>query len=137
MRTMADFMRHVMAMPMPWPVWVALLFLTNAAGVAFLPSLEARVVLASLALGAVAQMALFARFGFVRLLGAGHAPWLAVVPWLLLRLPDTSGPLAAWVTTVIVACSVSLAIDIVDVLRFALGEREPTVVFATEGQARR
>jgi hypothetical protein len=129
MHIMSGFMRHVLAMPMPWPAWVALLFLVNTGAVAFLPRPEAWVVLGGLGLGAMLQMAIFARLGFVRLLGLGHVHWVAMVAWLWSRLDLAAEPaLSWWMIAVIVLCGVSLAIDAVDVLRYVRGERAPTVV---------
>jgi hypothetical protein len=132
MQTMIRFMQHVMRMPMPWPLWVAVLFLTNMGAVAFLPRVEAWVVLGGLGLGAMLQMGIFARLGFVRLLGLGHFHWFAMVPWLLSRLDTIADPLMyRWVVAVSVACGISLAIDTIDVLRYLRGERAPAV--ALEG----
>jgi len=135
MRTMVQFMRHVMQVPMPWRVWVAVLFLTNMAAVAFLPRPEAWVVLAALGVGALAQMVLFARFGFVRLLGAGHVHWIPMVMWLYARLDglDEAG-FRRWVMLVGLLCLVSVVIDLVDLARYAAGDRGPTVPTAAEGR---
>ena len=128
MRVMFSFMRHVMAMPMPWPAWVALLFLTNMGAVAFLPRLEAWVVLGGLGLGALLQMAIFDRLGFVRLLGLGHFHWFVMVPWLWWRLDLAGDPaIAGWMLAVVVLCGVSLAVDTVDVIRYLRGERSGAV----------
>jgi len=135
MTTAIGFMRHVMRLPLPWPLWVAVLFLTNMGAVLFRPRLEAWVVLGALGLGAGLQMALFARAGFVRLLGLGHVHWLVMVTWLLARLGTIGEPaLYAWVLAVIVVCSLSLAIDAADVVRYLRGSRAPTVVL--EGSPR-
>ncbi|MBA3884260.1 MAG: hypothetical protein H0X67_00845 [Acidobacteria bacterium] len=131
-QTMVRFMRHVMAMPTPWPSWVTGLLLLNLGAVAFVPRVEAWIVLGGLGLGAMLQMGIFARFGFVRLLGLGHFHWFAMVPWLLSRLDTIDDPLLyRWVGAVSVACGMSLVIDTVDVLRYLRGERAPAV--ALEG----
>jgi hypothetical protein len=128
MQLMTRFMRHVMAMPTPWPAWVALLFVVNLTAVAFLPRVEAWVVLGGLGLGAMLQMAIFARFGFVRLLALGHVHWLAMVPWLLWRLDGIAEPaMARWVVAVSLVCGLSLVIDTIDLLRYVRGERTPAV----------
>ncbi len=128
MHIISGFMRHVMAMPMPWPAWVALLFLVNMAAVFFLPRVEAWVVLAGLGLGALLQMVIYARLGFVRLLGLGHFHWFLMVPWLWSRLDTAGDPaLSRWMVAVVVLCGVSLAIDTVDVLRYLRGERSTPI----------
>lgn len=123
------FMRHVARMPMPWPLWVVVLFAANMTAVVFLPRVEAWVVLGGLGIGALAQMGLFARVGFVRLLGLGHVHWLPMVVWLSGRLNVTTDPaMRWWMLSVIAVCGVSLAIDTADVVRYLRGERAPTVV---------
>ncbi|NNG47118.1 MAG: hypothetical protein HKM86_08420 [Deltaproteobacteria bacterium] len=124
------FLKHILNMPLPWRIWVAVLFMTNMGGVFFLPGMEARVVLGGLLLAVFQQNIIFTRLGFVRLLGLGHFHWIAMLAWLVLRLKLISGEpiLFRWVVAVIFCCGLSLAIDTVDVVRYLLGAREPTVV---------
>lgn len=130
MQVMVRFTRHILGMPVYWQLWIALLFLTNMAAVFFLPRVEAAVVFAGLFVGAVLQMGLFARFGFVRLLGLGHFHWLVMIAWLVSRLGSIRGEglFHSWVVAVIVVCGLSLVIDIIDVVRYLRGERKPTIV---------
>ena len=76
MKAMLAFTRHILAMPVRWQIWIAMLFLANMAAVAFLPRAEAVAVLVA----------------------------------------------------VMVVCGISLVIDIVDVARYARGERKATIV---------
>ena len=124
------FLKHIRNMPPPWQIWVAFLFMTNMGAVFFLPRAEARVVLGGLLLAVFQMNIIFTRLGFVRLLGLGHFHWIAMLAWLVLRLNSISGEpiLYRWVVTVIFCCGLSLVIDTVDVVRYLLGEREPTVV---------
>lgn len=127
---MLQFMKHIMRMPLTWRLWVAALLMTNMGAVVFLPRLEAWIVLGGLCLGALFQNVIFARLGFVRLLGLGHFHWFAMLAWLLWRLEPISGEpwLHRWVLAVTLVCGVSLVIDTIDVLRYLRGEREPTIV---------
>ena len=62
-----------------------------------------------------------------RLLGIGHAPWLALVPWAWYRsqaLPEGSW-MSIWLIALVVLNTGSLLIDAVDVVRYLRGEREP------------
>jgi hypothetical protein len=126
--TMTGFMRAMLGMPGHWVAWVGLLLLANMIAPLFLlHTIEARVVLGAILMGGVIQMAIFARLGFVRLLGLGHAPWLVLVPWLWMRL-DQAEPgtfLSGWLVAVIVLDGASLVIDGVDVARYLRGERTP------------
>ncbi len=90
-KLMVDFTKIVMRMPQPWPTWLLLLVSANlVAPLFFLGSLEARVALVGMMIGATLMMILFSRFGYVRLLGLGHIPWLFTVPWLWSRLGEAS-----------------------------------------------
>ena len=130
MKAMLQFTRHVLRMPLPWRLWVGVLFMTNMGAVVFLPNLEAWIVLGGLGLGAILQTAIFARLGFVRLLGLGHVQWFPMLGWLLLRLGSMSDEsyLQSWVIAVCVVCGLSLIIDTVEVFRYLRGKREPTIV---------
>ena len=130
MKAMLRFTQHILEMPIHWQLWVALLFLTNMAAVFFLPRVEASMVLAGLFVGALLQMGIFARFGFVRLLGLGHFHWFVMLAWLADRLGSIQGEdlFYNWVVAVIVVCGLSLVIDTVDVVRYLRGEQKPTIV---------
>ncbi len=128
MRIMIDFFRTMWLMPLPWRLWVGLLMLLNGvAPLLFIASIEGQVVLLTLLLSAGTMMALFERKGFVRLLGLGHIYWLPLILWLASRLSGSESPMTEWLLAVIACNSVSLAIDAVDVVRYALGEKAPTL----------
>ncbi len=124
------FLAHIRNMPLPWRIWWAVLHLTNMGGVFFLPGVEARVVLGGLLLAVFQQNVIFTRLGFVRLLGLGHFHWIAMLAWLWLRLPMIPDQpfLSRWIVAVMFCCGLSLVFDTVDVARYLLGAREPTVV---------
>lgn len=129
MKTMMKFMGTMMRLSMPWPVWIMGLMAVNGVWpLLFLGSLEARLVLAAMMFGAVFQSAIFSRLGFVRLLGVGHVLWLALVPWLWLRVDQAATPgMRNWMMSVVVMNGISLVIDIIDVARYVNGDREPQV----------
>jgi hypothetical protein len=131
LKVMANFNKHVMGMPNPWPLWMMLLIVVNfVAPLFFIGSLEAQVVLVGAITSAALMLTLFARFGYVRILGLGHIPWLFTVPWLWLRL----GEMAAdglffyyWLLAVIILDGISIVIDVIDLIRYGMGERQATV----------
>lgn len=129
MKSMMKFMGTMMRLPMPWPVWIMGLMVVNGAWpMLFLGSLEARVVLAAMIFGAVVQSSLFSRLGFVRLLGVGHVLWLGMVPWIWLRVDQAATPgMRNWMMAVVVMNGISLVIDVIDVVRYMMGDREPQV----------
>jgi hypothetical protein len=99
----------------------------NTAGLLFLPRLEPAVLWTSILIGLVFMARVYQRMGFVRVLGAGHAFWVLVIPWLAVKwaqLPaDSSGWLRAWLAWVIVTDTISVILDARDALRFLRGDR--------------
>ena len=120
-----------------WQVWVLMLLLVNGiAPLAFLETIEAKVVLVTFLFAAIVQMTMFRIFGFVRLLGLGHIlPWAPMVVWLWTRLPPTgaAGAFGKWLLLVIALDTLSLVIDFVDVVRYIAGDRTPSVTVADVG----
>ena len=133
---MIDFFRHMFSMPKPWVAWLVVLMLANLLpGALHFQSLEGRVVLGTFILAAMTLMALFHRGGFTRLLGLGHFYWIPMVAWLWMRFDGlpTEGGLRPMIAAVMIVNTLSLVIDVVDVVRWLRGERDPTVVLGGRG----
>jgi hypothetical protein len=116
--------------PIGWRLWFYLLLGVNfVAPLFFLGRPEARGVLAAYAVASVVIVFLHRRLGWVRLLGLGHFPWLALLPWLVFRYATTSptGAFAAFLIAVLLVDTACLAIDAVDLVRYRRGERGPIV----------
>ena len=128
MSTMIEFMKTMFVNGKGLAAWISLLLAVNVVGsLLFINTLEGQVVLAALVAGALAQTALFAAKGFVRLLGVGHVFWVPLMPWLWSRLDEfpPSGPFGYWVAAVMILNSMSLLIDVTDVVRYVRGDRTP------------
>ena len=124
------FNKGVLTMAKPWQAWLGLLVAVNLVPpFFFLGTLEAKVVLVGFVVSIAIMLTLFAKFGYVRLLGLGHAPWLFTVPWLWSRLGEvtSTGPLYYWLLGVVILDGISLLIDAVDVVRYARGDRKASV----------
>ena len=129
-KILVGFNKGVLSMAKPWQGWMVLLVLVNfIMPFFFLGTTEATMVLVGVMASMVIMMTMFAKYGFVRLLGLGHTPWLFTVPWLALQLSQTieSGSFYYWLLAVVVIDSISLVIDAVDVVRYWRGERTPTI----------
>jgi hypothetical protein len=129
-RVPLDFFRTMLRMHPAWWAWIAVLMIANGiVPLFFIPERVAWATLATFMVAAMLQMTLFARFGWVRLLGIGHGPWLLLLPWLWLRLDTLPAgtALRLWAVSVLALNSASLAIDIVDVVRYLRGERSPAL----------
>ena len=129
MKAMADFLKHIARMPLHWRVWLAILSLTNMAAVLFLPRVEAWVVLGALMLGGILQILIFSLKGFVRLLGLGHFHWFLMFVWIYARIETIRLDPAfyRWILLLTVLNGISLVIDAADVVRYARGEKQPTI----------
>jgi hypothetical protein len=128
MRGFITFMQGALRSPMAIQLWLLLMAAVNGvAPLFYLDRLEARVVLGTFVIAATAMMLLTGRFGFTRILGLGHAPWLALVPYLFTRLGEipASDTFGYWIRAVIVVNAISLIFDVVDLIRYARGERAP------------
>ena len=115
--------------PMPWNAWVGLLAAANMASLFFFPRIEAVVVLAAMMLGAMIQAAIFNRKGFVKLLGAGHAPWIPMLIWIWTRAKsfEDDSVFYGWIVVLSVLNGLSLVIDAFDVVRYVRGDRKPHI----------
>lgn len=129
LRIMIAFFRGMLTLANPWLIWIGLLVVANMlVPLVFVGSLEAKVVLAAFMAGAVIQLAIFVRLGFVRLLGLGHILWIPLVIWAVGRLEvvGTGSVFGIWLAALIALNATSLVIDFVDVVRYLLGDREAT-----------
>ena len=84
-------------------------------------------ILLSLPLAAVSMEWLYAQVGFVRLLGLPHLVyWTPVYGWILARRHsiDTTSLFGEYVVLYLIVVGTSLVIDVVDVVRYLLGDGE-------------
>jgi hypothetical protein len=127
MKPLVDFLRNIFKMPMIWWPWMAGLPLINLSSIFFLPRIEAWVILGTGLLAGTIMTILHAKLGYVRLLGVGHFVWIPMLTWLVFRLNHIPGDtlLHDWILTLIVMDTVSLLIDIVDLVRYLRGDRNP------------
>ncbi len=130
MRGFIKFNKGVMRSPVAIKLWLAVLVAANLVGpLFFLSRIEAQIILGTFLLGACLMSVLTARFGFTRLLGLGHVLWFPMLGWLWFRLglipPDD--PFGLWIRGVMCLNGLSLIMDVVDVVRFAGGDRKELV----------
>lgn len=127
---MIGLTKSMLKMPYPWLVWLMLLLAVNLfVPLFFIQTPEAQVTIAAVAAGAIIQSYIHSMLGFVRLLGLGHVFWAPLVIWLGFRLSviGLDGSFGIWLASLVLLNTVSLIIDVVDVIRFLSGERLPTV----------
>jgi len=100
-----------------------------AGGLYHLGSLEGILVVAAYLGTIIVMKAIFKARGFVRLLELGHIFWVPLVSWFALRLDwgRLYSAFAPWMAAVVMLITLSLIIDAIEVVRYARGERTPTI----------
>lgn len=117
-------------MPRRWKPWLMSLLMSNMIVPLFFLSnhIEAWVVLGTALLTGATFIALTAYSGFSRLLGFGHLPWVPMLVYLILRLPDAQQDFPEtwflfWIHAVIILDIGSLILDAANVVRYFRGEQ--------------
>jgi len=121
LKAVIGFNKGALTLPKPWQGWMGLMLLANLIlPIVYLNTLEAKVVLAGFVVSFILTLYLFSKFGFVKLLGLGHTPWLFTVPWLASRLTEVVplGPFYYWLLAVVIIDSFSLLIDGADAVHY-------------------
>ena len=128
MKSIMNFTKTMLIMPIHWQVWLGILVTANiVVPMFYIHTLEAQVILATAIVGLMIMAFIFSMKGFVRLMGIGHFGWLPLVFWLGMRLEHAPADslFGYWLMAVIFLDSLSLFIDTADVLRYVKGERQP------------
>lgn len=114
-------------------IWGAWLVVVNTACLLFIGHIEAQVALAAVGVAVLAQVLIYQRKRFIRLLGVTHFfVWVPMLAWMAVRLdtlPTVGTAFHAWLLMLIATNAACLAIDAWDTTRFALGERQPYYVW--------
>jgi len=127
---MMGMFKAMLKIPTGWVIWVGILMLFNIViPIFYLGTIEGQVIAFAFVMGAMTQMLIFGRLGYVRLMGIGHIFWLPLVIWLGLNWEKYSGTgfSEIFIGGVILVDSISLIIDAYLVMRYFAGDREPTV----------
>ena len=130
MHALNKFYTGIRAMPLPWQLWLMCLGAMNlVVPLFYLERIEARIVLGVFLVGALLMVLLTALAGFTRLLGLGHILWFPLLYFLWTRLGElpADGLFGIWVRALIGVNATSLVIDLVDVIRYAAGDRAESV----------
>ena len=120
-------LEHILNEPFWLKLWIFWMAFVNSASVFFVRRAEARWVLAAWLASLVTMGWLFDAHGYTRILGLAHLLWWSPLVVYLFRRRASfgEGVFGGWARWLAITNAVSLAIDAVDVARFALGERGP------------
>jgi hypothetical protein len=130
-QAMSEFLHGIWSLGWFWRVWVALLAAVNMIpGFLYIGRPEGQIILGAMAISFLLMLVIVRAKGFVRLLGLPHVlAWGPMLVWLWFRYQEAGlgSGLGRWLIAVIVADGVSFVIDLIDVARYAAGDREPAL----------
>jgi hypothetical protein len=130
MNAFVKFNRGVFQLPIAVRLWLLFLMTVNlVVPVIYLHRSEARVTLLVFFASFLLMLLITHTSGFTRLLGMGHVLWIPLGLYLINRLDviPAGDAYGTWVRSVIVLNSISLVLDIFDVMRFVRGERSEII----------
>jgi hypothetical protein len=117
-------------------LWVLVLVVTNLAGIFFVIGkaengwkvrAEPIGILISFFVAAVIMNWMYGEFGYVRLLGLAHLiAWLPVYAWIVTRRGGigSQSVFGKYIHLYLVVAGVSLIVDLIDVIRYLIGDGE-------------
>ena len=130
MRALIKFNKGILKMPIYAQAWVMLLVVANlVVPLFYLTRWESQVVAGTFLMGALLMTIITALSGFSRLLGLGHFLWFPMLYFLWTRLDHFPAMdfFGIWLRILIVINIISLVIDVTDVIRYIMGDREEMV----------
>ncbi len=130
MNAFIRFNRGLLRLPIGVRLWMLLLVSANLIlPVIYFQQSEARIVLLTFLASFLLMVLITGTGGFTRLVGLGHIFWVPLVPFLVSRLDSipATDAYGIWIRSVIALNTISLALDAIDVVRFARGERSEIV----------
>ena len=130
----AVLLKGMWAAPVGWKFWLGWMIFLNlvVSSFYFRRNQEARLILFAFLAQGVIMVVIADTLGYVRLLGIAHVIlWTPLMVYLFKRVTIVRDdqPYFIYIITVLVTDCLSLVIDYVDVGRYILGERQPTVIF--------
>ena len=115
MRNPLRFFIDLLQQPLWVSLWVLFLMLVNMASLAFWQEALARLILMNFLASAMLMMGLYARFGFAKILGLGHLPWVPLLAYLMIQIPAAEASFKQYLQVLSVSMALSLVLDTIDV----------------------
>lgn len=129
MNSIIQLIKRIFTMKFPWNLLVSIMAALNMLGGLYYWSLvEGKVILCCLIGSFIVMAVIFTKYGFVRLLGAGHILfWTPLIIWLFLRILEerfvAASQFKTWIYSILIINSLSLVIDYLDVIRYFRGDK--------------
>lgn len=104
--------------PLAIIIWVGILMGVNLAAFAFLEHKISIWIVAIFMIQAGFMMALYAKFGYSKIVGASHVLWIPLVAYLIMTVGNYSGTFQTYLWVLIVINGISIVLDMNDVRQF-------------------
>ena len=115
MRNPLRFVIELMEQPVRVSLWVLFLMLVNMASLAFWQEAVAQLIFMNFLASAMLMMGLYARYGFTKILGLGHFPWIPLLAYVVIKIPTAEASFKQYLLILSASMAVSLVLDTIDV----------------------
>ena len=116
-----NFLLDALRQPRYVVLWMAYLVVLNLTSLWFFDQWLGKVVFGTLVICGVLITPLYLRFGYSKILGVAHVPWIPMMVYLWQNLPSEPSPLRTWLIILMASNAVSLVIDARDAWLFSSG----------------
>jgi hypothetical protein len=100
-------------------LWVLFLMLVNMASLAFWQEAVAQLILMTFLASAMLMMGLYSRYGFTKILGLGHFPWVPMLAYIVMQLPGAAAVFKCYLLVLSASIAISLVFDAHDVWTYS------------------
>lgn len=118
MRNPLRFFIELIQQPVWVSLWVLVLMLVNMASLAFLREAVAQLILMNFLASAMLMMGLYSRYGFTKILGLGHFPWIPLLAYVVTQIPAAEASFKRYLLVLSVSMAISLVLDTIDVWKY-------------------
>ncbi|NOS77093.1 MAG: hypothetical protein HOP35_04040 [Nitrospira sp.] len=118
MRNPLRFFIELIQQPLWVSLWVLFLMLVNMASLAFWREAVAQLILVNFLASALLMMGLYSRYGFTKILGLGHFPWIPLLAYVVTQIPAAEASFKRYLLVLSVSMAISLVLDTIDVWKY-------------------
>ena len=118
MRNPLRFFIELIQQPLWVSLWVLVLMLVNMASLAFWQEAVAQLILLNFLASAMLLMGLYSRYGFTKILGLGHFPWIPLLAYIVTQIPSAEASFKRYLLVLSVSMAISLVLDTIDVWNY-------------------
>ena len=116
MRNPLRFFIDLLQQPLWVSLWVLFLMLVNMASLAFWQEAVTQLILLNFLASAMLMMGLYARYGFTKILGLGHFPWIPLLAYVVTQIPAAEASFKRYL--LVLSVSMGMVLDTIDVWNY-------------------